>query len=114
MIALNNLVERLNRKPVLWAVCLGLITYLSAFLISVLSTLSSTTPVFEIGFLSAGSIVMGYHWAMSRYMQSNTLGQVIQISFGVALLTLVMAFIGATTHIKAYEVINEVLFSVVN
>ena len=75
---------------------------------------SAATPVFEIGFLFAGSIVMGYHWAMSRYMQSSALGQVIQISFGIALLTLVMAFVGATTHIKAYEVINEVLFSDIN
>lgn len=109
MIALNNLVERLNRKPILWAVCLGLIAYLSAFILSVLSILSPTSPVFEIAFLFAGSIVMGYHWVMSRYITASITAQVIQISFGMTLVSISMFLIGASTHQKAYEWVNTLL-----
>ena len=114
MTALDRLIERLNHNPILWSLGLGISVYFCAFWLAVLGMFERFPLSFEVGFLSAGSLVMGYHWAMSRYLQSNMCGQVIQMSFGIALLTLVIALIGASTHIKAYETINEVLFSVAN
>ena len=110
MNAMDRFIERLNQKPILWTVTLGLIVYCCAFWLSVFAMFPSITPVFEIDFLLAGSIVIGYHWAMSRYLAESKLAQLIHLSFGLALVSASMALIGATTHVKSYDWLTQLLF----
>ena len=110
MSALDKFIERLNRKPILWTVSLGLIIYCCAFWLSVFAVLPAITPLFEIGFLFAGSLVMAYHWAMSRYLTESKLAQFVHLCFGLALVSASMALIGATTHIKSYDWLTQILF----
>jgi len=110
MTALDKFIERLNCNPVLWSLGLGVLVYFCAFWLAVLGMFPSTTPVFEIGFLLAGSIVIGYHWAMSRYLAESKLAQLIHLSFGLALVSASMALIGATTHVKSYDWLTQLLF----
>ena len=111
MIALNRFIERLNRSPVLWSLGLGVIVYFCAFWLAVLGMFERFPLSFEIGFLSAGALVMVYHWTMSRYITASTIGQVIQVAFGIGLISISMLLIGATMHDKAYEWVNTLLFS---
>ena len=110
MSALDKFIERLNRKPILWTVSLGLIVYCCAFWISVFAMFPSITPLFEIGFLFAGSLVMAYHWAMSRYLRASKIAHYIHLSLGLALVTASMVLIGATTHVKSYDWLTQFLF----
>lgn len=104
MSALNRFIERLNQKPILWSLGLGVTVYFCAFWLAVLGLFERFPLSFEIGFLSAGSLVMAYHWAMSRYLTTGSkLAQFIHLSLGLALVAASMALIGATTHMKAYE-----------
>ena len=103
MTALDKFIERLNRNPILWSLGLGISVYFCAFWLAVLGMFERFPLSFEIGFLSAGSLVMAYHWAMSRYLTESKLAQFVHLSFGLVLVSASMALIGATTHIKAYE-----------
>jgi len=107
---LDKFIERLNQKPILWSLGLGVLVYFCAFWLAVLGMFERFPLSFEVGFLSAGALVMGYHWAMSRYITANTLAQVIQISFGIGLISISMLLIGAAMHDKAYEWLNAWLF----
>ena len=111
MSALNRFIERLNRNPVLWSLGLGVLVYFCAFWLAVLGMFERFPLSFEIGFLSAGSSVMSYHWAMSRYIVDSTIAQVIQMSFGLALVSLSMMLIGATMHDKTLEWVNALLYT---
>ena len=110
MIVLDKFIERLNQNPILWSLGLGVTIYFCAFWLAVLGMFERFPLSFEVGFLSAGALVMGYHWAMSRYITANTLAQVIQISFGIGLISISMLLIGAAMHDKAYEWLNAWLF----
>ena len=110
MPALDKFIERLNQKPILWSLGLGVTVYCCAFWLSVFAMFASITPLFEVGFLMAGSIVLGYHWVMSRYINANAVAQVVQISFGLCLVSASMFLIGAATHAKAYEWVNKLLY----
>ena len=110
MSALNRFIERLNRNPILWSLGLGVLVYFCAFWLAVLGMFERFPLSFEIGFLSAGSSVMAYHWAMSRYITANKVAQVIQISFGLVLVSLSMMLIGASMHDKTYEWVNKILY----
>ena len=110
MTALDRLIERLNRNPILWSLGLGISVYFCAFWLAVLGMFERFPLSFEIGFLSAGSLVIAYHWAMARYINTSIIGQVIQISFGLCLVTASMMLIGATTHHRAYEWVNGWLY----
>lgn len=106
---IDTLITRLNSNPVLWSISLGLIVYVFAFLLAIFA-ISQLTPTYEISFISAGAMVMGYHWAMSRFMKNSKVGQIIQLSFGLILVSLAMSLVAAATHMRAYEVINKWLF----
>jgi len=111
MSALNRFIERSNRNPILWSLGLGVLVYFCAFWLAVLGMFERFPLSFEIGFLSAGSSVMAYHWAMSRYIRSSNFAQVIHLCFGLGLVTASMALIGATTHVKTYDWLTTLLFS---
>lgn len=53
---------------------------------------------------------MGYHWLMSRYIRNSKASQFIQLMLGLILVSAVIGLIGASTHLKAYEFINEWLY----
>ena len=110
MIALDRFIERLNRNPILWSLGLGISVYFCAFWLAVLGMFERFPLSFEIGFLSAGSLVMAYHWAMSRYVTASTIAQIIQLSFGISLISISMLLLGAAMHDKAYEWVNALLF----
>ena len=110
MSALNRFIERLNRNPVLWSLGLGVLVYFCAFWLAVLGMFERFPLGFEIRFLSAGALVMAYHWTMSRYITASTIGQVIQVAFGIGLISVSMLLIGAALHDKAYEWINQLLY----
>ena len=103
MIALDKFTSRLNASPIIWTLGLGMTVYFCAFWLAVLGMFARFPLIFEVGFLSAGSLVMAYHWVMSRYLADSKLAQFIHLSFGLALVGASMALIGATTHMKAYE-----------
>ena len=110
MSALNRFIERLNRNPVLWSLGLGVLVYFCAFWLAVLGMLERFPLGFEIGFLSAGALVMAYHWTMSRYITDSIIGQVIQVAFGIGLISISMFLVGAALHDKAYEWLNTYLY----
>ena len=83
MSALDKFIERLNHRPIFWSLGLGVLVYFCAFWLVVLGMFERFPLGFEVGFLSAGALVMAYHWAMSRYITANTLGQLVHISFGI-------------------------------
>ena len=107
MTALDKFIERLNHKPVLWSLGLGATVYFCAFWVAVLGMFPRFPLIFEVGFLSAGALVMAYHWTMSRYITVNTIAQVIQVAFGIGLISISMLLIGAAMHDKAYEWVNS-------
>jgi hypothetical protein len=111
MNALDKFIERLNRNPIVWSLGLGISVYFCAFWLAVLGMFERFPLSFEIGFLSAGSLVMVYHWTMSRYITASTIGQAIQVAFGIGLISISMLLIGAAMHDKAYEWVNGYLFS---
>ena len=110
MTALDRFIERLNRNPILWSLGLGISVYFCAFWLAVLGMFERFPLSFEVGFLSAGSLVMAYHWAMSRYITASTTAQLIQMSFGLALVSLSMMLIGATMHDKTWEWVNQMIY----
>ena len=110
MTALNKFIERLNHRPILWSLGLGVIVYFCAFWLAVLGMFERFPLSFEIGFISAGSLIMGYHWAMSRYIMDSTIAQLIQVLFGIGLISISMLLIGAAMHDKAYEWVNQLLY----
>ena len=110
MIALDKFIERLNHKPVLWSLGLGATVYFCAFWLAVLGMFPRFPLIFEVGFLSAGALVMAYHWAMSRYIRGSKLAQGIQLAFSLSLVSMSMFLIGAITHQKAYEFVNSWLY----
>ena len=110
MIALDKFIERLNHKPVLWSLGLGATVYFCAFWLAVLGMFERFPLSFELGFLSAGSLVMAYHWTMSRYITASNIAQVIQVAFGIGLISISMLLIGAAMHDKAYEWLNTYLY----
>ena len=110
MSALNRFIERLNRNPVWWSLGLGALSYFCAFWLAVLGMFERFPLSFEVGFLSAGSLVMVYHWAMSRYIIASTIAQLIQVFFGIGLISISMLLIGAAMHDKAYEWVNQMIY----
>ena len=110
MTVLDKFIERLNQKPILWSLGLGATVYFCAFWLAVLGMFERFPLSFEIGFLSAGSLVMAYHWTMSRYLRDSTIAQAIQLLFGFTLVAFSMFLIGAATHDKAYEFVNLWLY----
>ena len=111
MIALDRFIQRLNGNPILWSMGLGISVYFCAFWLVVLGIFERFPLSFEIGFLSAGSLVMAYHWAMSRYLVESRQAQFIHLSFGLGLVSASMALIGATTHVKSYDWLTKLLFA---
>lgn len=111
MTALDKFTARLNTSPIIWTLGLGVIVYFCAFWLAVLGMFARFPLIFEVGFLLAGMLVMGYHWTMSRYITGSKLAQGIQLAFGLTLVSMSMLLIGATTHHKAYEWVNAWLFS---
>jgi len=109
MTALDRFIERLNHNPILWSLGLGISVYFCAFWLAVLGMFERFPLSFEVGFLSAGSLVMGYHWLKSRYIMGNKLAQVIQLAFGFILVSFSMLLIGASLHNKSYEWVNGCL-----
>ena len=110
MIALDKFIESLNRKPIFWSLGLGVTVYFCAFWLAVLGMFERFPLSFEIGFLSAGSLVMAYHWAMSRYITANTIAQFIQVALGIGLISISMILIGAAMHDRAYEWVHLYLY----
>ena len=110
MPALDKFIERLNQKPILWSLGLAVTVYFCALWLAVLGMFERFPMSFEVGFLSAGALVMAYHWAMSRYITANIIAQLVHISFGIGLISLSMLLIGAAMHNKAYEWLNAWLF----
>ena len=111
MTALNKFIARLNHRPILWSLGLGVIVYFCAFWLAVLGMFERFPLSFEIGFISAGSLVMSYHWAMSRYITDSIIAQLTQVLFGIGLISVSMLLIGAAMHDKAYEFVNTILFT---
>lgn len=110
MSTLNRFIERLNRNPIVWSLGLGISVYFCAFWLAVLGMFERFPLSFEVGFISAGALVMAYHWAMSRYLKNSKIGQVIQLLFGFILVSISMLLIGASMHDKAYEFVNSWLY----
>ena len=110
MIALDKFTARLNTSPIIWTLSLGVIVYFCAFWLAVLGMFERFPLIFEVGFLTAGSSVMGYHWLMSRYIKSSNLAQFVQLAFGLTLVSMSMLLIGATMHHKSYEWFNTWLY----
>lgn len=110
MTALDKFTSRLNASPIMWTLGLGVTVYFCAFWLAVLAMFPPFPSIFEVGFLSAGALVMAYHWAMSRYLTSSRIAQVIQVLFGFSLICTAMLLIGAVMHVKAYEWINTWLY----
>ena len=110
MAALDKFIERLNRNPVLWSLVLGVLSYFCAFWLAVLGMFERFPLSFEIGFLSAGSLIMAYHWMMSRFISDSKVAQAIQLCLGMTLVSISMLLVGAATHAKAYEFINRWLY----
>ena len=110
MTASDKFIERLNQKPILWSLGLGVLVYFCAFWLAILGMFERFPLSFEIGFLSAGSLVMAYHWTMSRYITVSNIAQVIQVAFGIGLISISMLLIGAAMHDKAYEWVNTWLY----
>ena len=111
MIALDKFTSRLNASPIIWTLGLGVTVYFCAFWLAVLGMFARFPLIFEVGFLTAGSLVMGYHWLMSRYIKSSNLAQFVQLAFGLTLVSLSMLLIGASIHNKAYEWVNTWIHS---
>ena len=110
MIAFDEFTSRLNASPIIWTLGLGVTVYFCAFWLAVLGMFARFPSIFEVGFLTAGSLVTSYHWAMSRYLVESKLAQFIHLSFGLALVSASMALIGAATHIKSYDWLTQFLF----
>ena len=110
MSALDKFTSRLNASPIMWTLGLGVTVYFCAFWLAVLAMFPPFPSIFEVGFLSAGALVMAYHWAMSRYITGSTLAQGIQLAFGLTLVSMSMLLIGATMHHKSYEWFNTWLY----
>ena len=111
MTVLDKFTSRLNASPIIWTLGLGVTVYFCAFWLAVLGMFARFPLIFEFGFLTAGSLVMSYHWAMSRYLVASKLAQFIHLSFGLALVSASMALIGATTHVKSYDWLTKLLFA---
>jgi len=109
MTALDKFIARLNHRPILWSLGLGVTVYFCAFWLAVLGMFERFPFSFEVGFLSAGSLVMAYHWVMSRYIATSKTAQAIQICLGLSLVSMSMLLIGATMHDKAYDWVNALL-----
>ena len=107
MSVLDRFIERLNHQPVLWSLGLGLTVYFCSFWLAVLGMFERFPLSFEIGFLSAGSMVIAYHWAMSRYLRDSSTAQAIQLLLAFILVAISMLLIGASVHDKAYEFVNS-------
>ena len=107
---LDRLIEKLNARPILWALFLGVSLYICAFWLAILGMFERFPLSFEIGFVSAGIVVMGYHWAMSRFIIKSKVAQVLQMSFGLALVSFSMMLIGAAMQDKTYQWVNRWLF----
>lgn len=110
MITLDKCIEHLNHKPILWSAGLGLVVYFCAFWLAVFSMFPDFPSIYEVGFLSAGLLVITYHWAMSRYITASSMAQIIQIAFGIGLVSFTMFLIGAALHEKAYEWFNQMIY----
>ena len=106
---LDRFIERLNVRPILWTLLFGVSSYFCAFWLVVLGMFERFPMSFEIGFLSAGSLIMTYHWIVSRYIIDCKVAQLIQISFGISLISVVMFLIGAAMHDKAYQWVTVLL-----
>ena len=107
---LDSFVALLNKRPLAWTVSLGTAVYLAAFFMIVLAMVSRVSPLFEIGFILSGSLVLAYHWTISRFLNGSPLSQLIQLSLGFALVLVTMVINGAVIHHKAYEWINSLLY----
>ena len=105
-VALERFIKKLNDRPIIWTLSLGITIYFCAFWLAVLGMLGPFPLSFESGFISAGMLVMTYHWLMSRYIIESKTAQLIQITFGFCLISLSMFLIGAMMHEKAYEWLN--------
>ena len=106
----DSFVVLLNARPLAWTVSLGVAVYLAAFFMTVLAMATRVSPLFEIGFVLSGSLVMAYHWIMSRFLTGSSLSQFVQLSLGLALILMTMAINGAVIHHKAYEWINNLIY----
>ena len=106
----QSFAKRLNTRPVMWTLIVGISVYTIAFWVTVLAFIVGNSPVYEFGFIFSGSLVMAYHWTISRYLTGSMAAQAIQLGLGLTLVMSAMGLIGAVTHHKAYEWINGLLY----
>lgn len=83
----SRFVRSLNRHPLKWTLGLLIPVYLSAFLIAFIVLVVDPrlhSPVITFLWLAlAATIVMGYHWVMTRYQRVSTIAQIIHCSAGL-------------------------------
>lgn len=106
----DSFVGMLNARPLVWTVSLGVAVYVAGFFMTLLAMATRVSPFFEIGFVLSGSLVIAYHWIMSRFLTGSPLSQLIQLSLGLVLVLTTMAINGAVIHHNAYEWINRLLY----
>ena len=93
----NKFVTMLNHRPILWTLSLGILAYSSSFLFAVLVWARGVPIAFELGFYLAGTLVVAYHFVMSRYQTTSKIAQIIQLSFAYVLITMTTAMVHNST-----------------
>lgn len=107
---LEHCLFRLNQRPVLISICIGVLIYACAFLVASIGVITERFLLGESLFLMSGVMIIGYHWVMSRFISASVIAQVTHLSFALILVTVVMILVSAVLHNKSYEAINQWLF----
>ena len=106
----ETFIVKLNQRPIISTLGLGALAYVSSFLFSVLVWATGIPVAFEIGFFIAGTLILAYHFVMSRYQTTSKFAQIIQLAFAYVLITLTTAMIGVTTFQKGYQGLADWIF----
>ena len=106
----DNFITKLNHRPILWTLSLGILAYASSFFFAVFVWATGIPIAFELGFYLAGTLVVAYHFVMSRYQTTSKIAQAIQLFFAYILITMTTAMVGVSTFQKGYQGLADWMF----
>ena len=96
MIALNHIRSWffgvLNRRPLLTTILSGLLVYLIAVGLSVLAVIVAHYGwLYSFACLLGASLVLAYHWIMSRYQTTSWFAQLLHMSVALFFMWIALA-----------------------
>lgn len=106
----EKFIVKLNQRPLIWTLGLGVLAYASSFVFAVFVWALGIPIGFEIGFFLAATLVIAYHFVMSRYQTTSKLAQIIQLAFAYVLVALTTAMVGVTTFQKGYQSLADWIY----